>query len=366
VLGKISDRIGSMRYSHEVPAISPTLEGFRAVFRRPAVSLAEVAWRWSVGATAILVFLFGASEYLSSLPVTSGEILFLRTKQPLLVAKAIAHIFRGNWDRGVAAALFAALALTLLWMLVASFGRMATVGSLLDYFRRDASPLPFSGNDRRPSATIFRSLFRLGFLRIVVALAAACGIVGAAVLAGFASPDRAPNPGFAFLIFLAMAALVCSAGWMLNWFLSLAAVFVVRDAEDALAAISAAVSLCRERAHALFAVSFWTGLLHLAGFVVATSMVSVPMALVGTISGRFIALTIALITLAYFAFVDWIYIAGLAGYVGIAEMPDTLPVAQNLDLTPRSGIPVVPISSPAAVDPDELILSDLPNLARET
>jgi hypothetical protein len=360
-----------MRYSHEVPAISPTLEGFRAVFRRPAVPLAEVAWRWSVGATTILVFLFGAFEYLSSLPVTSGEILFLRTKQPVLVAKAIAHMVRGNWGRGVAAALLAALALALLWMLAASFGRMATVGSLLDYFRRDASPAQFNGNDRRPSRTIFRSLFRLGFLRIVVALAVGCGIVGAAVLAGFALPDREPNLGFAFLIFLCVAALACSAGWMLNWFLSLAAVFVVRDEEDALAAISAAVFLCRERAHALFAVSFWTGLLHLTGFVVATSVVSVPMALLGTISWRFIALTIALITLAYFAFVDWISIARLAGYVGIAEMPDTSPVAhnpvaQNLDLTPRSGMPAAPISSPDAVDRDELILSDLPNLATET
>ncbi len=356
-----------MGYAHDVPARSPTLGGFRAAFRRPDVSLAEVLWRWSVGATAIFLFLFGAFEYLSSLPVTSAEILFLRTKQPILVAKAIAHIFRGNWNRGVAAALLAALALMLLWMLAASFGRMVTVAGLLDCFRRNASRADSAGIDSQPSATVFRSLFRLSFLRIVVALGAISGIVGAAVLAGFALPDSDPNPGTAFLIFLFVAAPAGFAWWMLNWFLSLAAVFAVRDDEDALASISAAVALCCERAGAVFAVSFWTALLHLAVFIVATSVVFMPLALVGTIPWRVVVLATAVIALAYFAVVDWIYIARLAGYVFVAETPETLPALQRPDPTPRSGIPAAPIPSPAtAVDRDELILGDLPHLATET
>lgn len=349
-----------------MPALSPTVEGFRAGFRRPDVSFAEVLWRWSVGATAVLLFLFGAFEYLSSLPVTSAEILFLRTKQPILVAKAIAHIFRGNWNRGVAAALSAALSLMLLWMLAASFGRMATVSGLLDYFRRDTSLTNSSENSNQPGATVFRSLFRLSFLRIGVVLSALCGLVGAAVLAGLASPGPEPNPGVALLIFFFVAALVCFACWILNWFLSLAAVFAVRDDQDALSAVSAAVALCRERAGAVLAVSFWTGLAHLTVFAIATSVVFVPLALTGTISWRVIALAMALITLIYFAIVDWIYIARLAGYVCIAEMPEALPVPQRLDPMPRSGMPAALIPTPAtAVDRDELILSDLPNLATE-
>jgi hypothetical protein len=367
VFGENTGCILQMRYAHGVPAFSPTVDGFRIAFRRPDVSFAEVLWRWSVGATAILLFTFGAFEYLSSLPVTSAEILFLRTKQPILVAKAIAHIFRGNWNRGMAAALLAALALMLLWMLAASFGRMATVRGLLDCFREDASRAHSGGNDDQPSAAVFRSLFRLGFLRIVAALAAVSSIVGAAVLAGFAFADSEPDPGAAFVIFAFVAALACFAWWMLNWFLSLAAVFAVRDDEDALAAISAAVALCHKRASAVFAVSFWTALLHLAVFSVATSVVFMPLALVGTIPWRVIVAAMGLITLVYFAIVDWIYIARLAGYVSIAEMPDTLPTPQRLDPTPRSGVPGAPIPSPlTAVDRDELILSDLPNLATET
>src|SRR5579859_3536777 len=118
-------------------AISPTAEGFRATFRRPSVTLAEIMWRWTAGATAVALFLFGLFEYLSTLPVTNGELLFLRTRHPYLVGEAIAHILRGSLNRVVMAELLAALMLAVLWMVAASVGRIATVRALLDYFRRE-------------------------------------------------------------------------------------------------------------------------------------------------------------------------------------------------------------------------------------
>lgn len=354
-----------MRYALGMPAVSPTLEGFRAAFRRPAVSFAEVLWRWSVGATAILLLCFATFEYLSTLPVTGGEILFLRTRQPILVAQAIAHIFHGNWNRGVAAALLAALALTLFWLLAASLGRMATVGSLFEYFRQNTSLAASDRNEGVVSAKVFRSLFRLRFLKIALALAAISGLVGAALLAGFALPDSDPNPGLAFLIFLCVAVFVCLAWWILNWLLSLAAVLSVHAAKDAIDAICSAVALCRERATTVFAVSFWTGLAHLAAFVFATGVVFLPLALVGAISSRSIVLAMALITLVYFVVADWIYLARLAGYICITELPAVGPQAFPQLLTP--GPPAMIFTpSDAAVDRDEPILSDLSRLAPES
>src|SRR5271169_3584815 len=107
-------------------AISPTAEGFRAAFRRPSLTLAEIAWRWTTGATAASLFFFGLFEYLDTLPVTNGELLFLRTRQPYLVGEAIAHILRGTLNRAVLAGLLAAMMLTVLWMVAASVGRIAT------------------------------------------------------------------------------------------------------------------------------------------------------------------------------------------------------------------------------------------------
>ena len=54
--------------------ISPTAEGFRAAFRRPSLTLAEITWRWAVGATASALCLFGLIEYLRTLPVNNAEL----------------------------------------------------------------------------------------------------------------------------------------------------------------------------------------------------------------------------------------------------------------------------------------------------
>jgi MFS family permease len=355
--------------------ISPTVEGFRAAFRRPLLTLGEITWRWAVGATATALFFFGLLEYFDTLPLTSGEMMFLRTRHPYLVAEAIAHIFRGRLNRAVMASLLAAMMLALLWIVAASLGRMATVRSLLDYFRRDAASSVSTGGVAEGSASDastsdvgartapenspFHALIRINFLRLVVAIAAIFGFAGAAILAGFASPDTDPNPGLAFLLFVPLAGLICLAWWALNWLLSLAALFAVRDGEDAVGAISAAVRFWRERTGAVFAVSTWTGLAHLVVFVGATTVVSMPLGFAGVLPWRLIVLAVILVTLIYFALADWLYMARLAGYVCIAETPEAL--LAPLPMPPPRGLPVA-LAPPVhtTIDRDEPILSDAP------
>jgi len=362
-----------MGYSHCVPGISPTIEGFRAAFRRPALSFAEVLWRWTVGASAVTLVVFGVIEYLDTLPVTGGEILFLQTKQPILIAQAIAHILRGTGARAIAAALTAGLALALLWMIAASLGRLATVPILLDYFRAQAAPVsgsPFTSQETQPTSDIslhiFRCLFRLNFLRAALAVAAISGVVGAGGLARVTSSEA--GPAVAVLVFLSFVALVCTAWWALNWFLSLAALFAVRDRNDAMSAISAAVSLCRDHAAAVFAVSFWSALIHLVIFIAGSTVVLLPLGLAAALSWRIVVGASAVITLAYFAVVDWVYMARLAGYACIAELPEAEPVpaTPTLAAIPPTGSSARMAQLEGVVDRDELILSDVPDRARES
>src|SRR4051812_4936569 len=97
-------------------SISPTAEGFRSTFRQPLFTLAEISWRWVFGATAAALFFFGLFEYLDTLPVNRGELLFLRTRQPFFIAQAIAHILRGSLYRAMMSLLIAFLLLSVLWM----------------------------------------------------------------------------------------------------------------------------------------------------------------------------------------------------------------------------------------------------------
>jgi hypothetical protein len=208
-----------------MPTVSPTLEGFRAAFQRPSLTLAEIIWRWTAGGTAAVLFVFGLFEYLNTLSVTNGELLFLRTRHPYLVGEALAHILRGSLNRVVMAGLLAALLLAVLWMVAASVGRIATVRVLMEYFRR-ASIGSGDGvrdiassvsTERIHSSDALTALVRLSFLRIVVAVAAIFGFVGAAILAGYASPARRGvssllAPGGSDLLGLVVTQLVVVAG----------------------------------------------------------------------------------------------------------------------------------------------------------
>jgi hypothetical protein len=87
----------------------------------------------------------------------------------------------------------------------------------------------------------------------------------------------------------------------------------------------------------------------------ASTAAGLPLGLIQIAPSRAVLAGIILVTLAYFAVVDWLYIARLAGYVCVAEMPDAL-------LSPLP--PLAPLAAPPAIqstiDRDELILSDIP------
>ena len=323
-------------------------------------------WRWTAGGTAAALFVFSLFEYLDTLPVTNGELLFLRTRHPYLVGEAIAHILRGSLNRAVMAGLLVALMIALLWMVAASVGRIATVRALLDYFRRDIvgirddSERDVASNvstERAHNDGALTALVRLNFLRIVVAMAAILGFMGAGILAGYASPEANPRPGLAFLLFLPLAGLICLVWWALNWLLSLAGMFAVRDSEDVVGAFVAAVSFCRERTGAVFAVNTWTGLAHLVVFVLATTVASMPLGFAGLVPWRVVVVALLLVTLAYFAFADWLYMARLAGYVCIAETPLAL-LAPLPPIPPTTTLQVATIQT--TIDRNEPILSDVP------
>lgn len=346
-------------------SISPTAEGFRAAIRRPSLALAEITWRWTFGAVAASVFLFGAVEYLNSLPVTSGERLLLRTRHPYLVAEAMARIVHGSLGRVVMTTLAAAVLLAVLWIVVASVGRIATLRALLEYFRHErlgtltgarGDGLEEDGRKDEPEPrSPFLTLLKLNALRAAVTLAAVVALMGAAILAGMASTDADPQLGWEFFLFVPLACLVWLAWSGLNWLLSLAGMFAVRNAADVTSSLKSAVTLCRERAGAVAAVSSWIGLAHVVAFVGASIVVSVPIGLAAVVPWRLITLGVAFVTLVYYALADWLYMARLAGYACIAEMPEALVAPLPPPILPPNLTPVE-----TSIDREELILSDLP------
>jgi hypothetical protein len=329
---------------------SPTLEGFRTIFRRPSFGFAEISWRWSFGAACCVLFTFSFFEYLDTLPVTRLDQLLLKTRQPTLVSQAFSHIFQGSGLRALQTMVVLAAGLALGWIVVAAIARAATLRALLTHFREQTDALSSASAQPRAGAGNWRlsPLLGLNFFRTGVTLAATVGCVAAFLLSAIVSPARSPGTGF--LIFLCTAMLVWLAWSVLNWFLSLASVFVVADGRDTFGAISAAVRLCRDRAGSVFAAGTWFGLAHVVAFVIATSLVVFPLGLAGVVPRGVILTGVLFVTLLYFAVADFLYMGRLAAYVAIIELPPLIDVRK----------PALSIPPQTRVDPDELILSDIP------
>jgi hypothetical protein len=325
---------------------SPTLEGFRVMFRWPSLGFAEIAWRWSFGAAAGLLVALSCFEYLNTLPVTRGDSLLLRTRQPALISQAVGNIVRGSGTRLIEAFIVLALALTVGWILVAALARAATLKALLAHFREKFEP--------PGQSAIWRldPFLGLNFLRAAATLAAVVGGFAGFVLGGMASTQAEDAPEAIFLIAMSIAGLVWLAWSAVNWLLSLAAIFVVARGRDTFGAISDAVDLLRRRSGAMFAVGTCFGLAHALAFVLASMASAFPLGLATVLPGWMVMGGLTALTLLYFAVADFLYMGRLAAYVAILELPET-PVSSALPsaFSPQPG---------ENVDSSELILSDVP------
>ncbi len=289
------------------------------MFRLPLLGLTEIAWRWTFGAAAAAVLLLSIREYLATLPVTAGEMLLLRTRQPVLVLQAVARIFEGSAPRAVTAFMVLGPGLGLAWIITASLGRAATLKTLIENFR---------GSHGRIRLT---TLLALNSLRVATFLAATVGVVGALLVAQAASSPDDPSPGSVLLIFWTLTMLVGLAGSLLNWYLSLAAIFVVRDGASTFAALGATTDLCRSQLGSVVAAATWFGVAHTAVFVVATSAAAFPLGFADALPGGMVLGGLLLVTLLYFAVVDFLYVGRLAAYVFMIETPSLTPQPQSED-----------------------------------
>lgn len=333
---------------------SPTLEGFRIIFQRPAFGLAEIAWRWSFGGAAALLFVMSFLEYLDTLQVSRGDLFLLRTRHPALISQAIAHIFGGSAVRVVKTSVVLALALAVGWIIIAGLGRAATIERLLEHFRQQSHLSDVRAAEKPTRDWSLRSILGLNCFRAGVTLAAIGGFFTAFILGGAASTAENPSPGAAFLIMLGLISLVWMVWSVLNWILSMAPIFVIRDRQDVFASIAASTDLCRDRTGSVFAAGVWFGLAHVAVFFVATTVVAFPLGLSRVLPPGVILGGVLLVTLLYFAAVDFLYMGRLAAYVAMIELPEAKAVES------RSQLPVRNARLSNGVDPDELILSDLP------
>jgi hypothetical protein len=325
---------------------SPTAEGFRLIFRRPAIPLAEIAWRWSF---ASAFWFLGASflvEYGDSLPANKVDRLLLGSRQPELILRALHRILHGSALRFTAGGIVLAIGLLVIWIVLSSLGRTVTLKATMEALEVTPSP-----SARRE---IVSSLLALNFLRAASALAALVAAVGAIFIASGLWASTHMSASGAARLWLLLLFLVWTAWGMLNWILLTSSVFVAVDRVSAFAAISSTLGWYRDRLGSVLAPGIWFGLIHGGAFLIACSAAFTVLSmaqLLGTGPTLFVEFVIIA---AYCAVADLLYIGRLTAYLAIIRRgPFDVPESEL-------PTPISPSSERSSIDQSELILSDVP------
>jgi len=300
--------------------------------RRPALLAAEVGWRWTFGAVALALAAATFAGFLEGVAVTDRDLLALGSSNQDLMSAALAHMFEGAGGRLLHAFAVLLPALAVLWTIAASVGRTVTLRLMM------------------PASSRLRLLpmFTLHFARAALAITTLLAAFGTLLFAASVSirpdPDgfARPDPTLYLLILLFVLPVIAVVWSFLNWLLSLAPIFVVRDGASAPASIASAVGVARESKAALAGTTALFGLLRLVALGV---LVFVSLMVAGAFSAAGLKATmvvLGLLALAYFVVADMLFIARLAAYVEICRPADT----SVADFGTSLPVPVTPLQAP--------------------
>lgn len=304
----------------------PVRFGFRAVFRQPALILAEIAWRWSFGAAAWVLVVLSIRRILAGIDITEAEYLLARRSDVFLIADACARILYQALPAFIRAAFIIIPALAVIWILAATLGRAATLKALLSLpviLSEDApvgaseSKAPYADRSYSPAGTHFGQLAFLHVIRALFSVATLLAFIGTVILAGIAFPAQGANPTAAAVIWVVLAAVAAFFWSVINWFLALAPIWIVRDSRGPFRAIADSLALFRRDSGTYVSAAWWFGFLRTVTLVGA--FIAGLFAAAALESARAVTAVSLLIALIYFALADFLYIARLAAFINFDQ-----------------------------------------------
>lgn len=309
-------------------------EGFREVWRDPALLLIEIGWRWSFGVLSILVFTASLFLLLGSISLDSQRLESLTHLNPWQSAQMIAHWLSVVARQLLRIAISATLFLAFCWTCLSAVGRHATLTR------------PAFGYE--PG---LRSCLAISALRAALAMIAIVFWISASMVAGMVGAtgrgEALPNPAMVLAVLVPTLVLLVSAGSCANWYLSLAPLFSAEPWQLSIASVWNFVRSDRDR---IFEIAIISGVMRFVLFA-AAFMVSLAIAAVVT-NPRLLLADLIAVSLLYFLVADFIYVARLAAFgklaTGVRTQPTSVTARQpsNIDASSvRTSVQMPPVPS---------------------
>jgi hypothetical protein len=277
----------------------------------PALLPLELLWRWSFGLGLLALLFFAYAHLRQAVLLTDADQAAFSSQDPLAMATAVSGLIASSQPLllRILAQVFSVAAV--LWIAAAALGRGLLTRILVRRFAMDY------GLKIAPDASRWTSFTVLKFSRVLMLLILLIGYQGGVLLAGLVNPGERNVLTDALMLMVSLA--VSSVVWSyVNWVVSLAPIFVVRDGLRPLDSVAAAMGFIRRNHSRLMAIALWNStlrglaatLITLAGVATATRWRGLP---AGAITA-----VLALETLVYLVLSDFFLLARLAAYCSIA------------------------------------------------
>src|SRR6266853_25716 len=279
---------------------NPITKAFRAVRRDPAVFLIEILWRWSFALIAFfLLFIAG-----------------LMLLGPLNIGPSFVSAWRSH-DNSKIGIVLLTIVIALIWSLLVAAARRITVRRL-----SAASPLRFR-------AMLVLQILR-AFATWMAVLLLLSAIVGAFYLA-----TRCPRPDLVRLYTVASPLVVLiGASWLaLNWYLSVGAI-CGREGQSFRSAFRQARQTVGQQRSDFAGTGFVFLLLRFLLLLIVLAICGLTSRMAGTAPQTLFVLAM-LVTLAYFAISDFLYVSRMAAYLALAAAHAERDVAELLEESSR-------------------------------
>lgn len=302
-------------------------EGLRIVRSDPALLAIELLWRWSFGLGLLALAFLAYARLRQAVFLSGADELAFRSHDPFAVAAAARDLLAAALPSLREMLTPALCVAAVLWIVAATLGRGIITRVIVRRLAADYA-VPIA-----PDAPRWSGFALLNFARVLTLLILVIGYLGGLRVAAY---EAGPEPDLLASSLIIFASLAVSALlWnYVNWVLSLAPIFVVRDALPPLDSVVAAIAFIGRNRSRLMAISIRNGTLR--GVVAtAASVAGVLTAALG-LPPWVISALIALETLAYLVVSDFYLLARLGANASVAVRE--LVLSQPLPVQPqRSG-----------------------------
>src|SRR5438270_4810496 len=281
---------------------NPITQGLRAVTRDPAIFLVEILWRWSFAILACLLVTGVGLMLLGPLHIGHAWDTAWSSRDPQRMGQLIlAVLLLLGMKVIVIAAIAIPLSIALLWSILSALGRFVTVKRL----RAGLTSLHFR--------TILALQVLRGFVAWFSLVLLFAATFGEALIA-----TRGPKPDLLLYYLMVMpSVVVIGALWLtFNWYLSLAALFG-REGQSFRGALRQARQTIRQQRSHFAGTGFVFLLFRLVILLIATAICGLTSGMVGSSPQGYFTLLI-IVSLAYFAVADFLYMARMAAYLALA------------------------------------------------